>query len=702
MLRLLRVFIRRWAWIIAFLALGGAIAYGVMTLWPPVYLATATFTLNLQRAAGGRPAAVMENGYASLINTGYSAWHSDAVLLDVLKRYRARHVASKEPDDEIVQLAARADFELLPRSRVIQISVFADSPELASEVASCYVEAIAEYYEAENRRRCNEGVASIRQQAEDQRLLVKQLSERLVRLRTASKLDGTQIDLKIADSEYQQVAEEVTELEAEESRLVELEMLLATLKDNPRTDVGIPPGATMASEVYKELRACQEAEDACRAMLGTYTRRHPQVRLAGMEVLAARKRLKESAGRAYETCKSTLDEVRSRLQLRRERKTEIETERSGLVSGRAYAEASLQRCTDELKIAQQVLQELLIRENTAFMQVERGCGTVQLGQPSAVPESPYFPNPLWVYGGAGGVFLALGLAFAWFLDSREDLLFDLEDLVARLPVRVLTVLPHVYHRQRANVARSLEFDPHTEFAEGIETLRQNLDLVRAENRAAQLLVVSTQPGEGKTITSTSIAISLAQAGFRTLLADFDLRRPQQATIWNLALSRERSFSHVLETALDTTPDFSRLVNAVPVKNLQVIASLPPDDVHPASIFGRAAVKAFFSWAQVAYDYVVVDAPPFGLVGDVVSLATLVDTVLVMCRPDRSSVNYISACVNYLTEAGANIGGIVVNDANSSVSLPTGGQRLRNCQPDTELSAADLDEFDRTRQFTDDE
>ena len=59
--------------------------------------------------------------------------------------------------------------------------------------------------------------------------------------------------------------------------------------------------------------------------------------------------------------------------------------------------------------------------------------------------------------------------------------------------------------------------------------------------------------------------------------------------------------------------------------------------------------------------IVVDAPPFGVVGDVVSLAVMVDSVIIMCCPDRTHFKPIQFCSRSLTEAGANILGAIVND-----------------------------------------
>ena len=175
--------------------------------------------------------------------------------------------------------------------------------------------------------------------------------------------------------------------------------------------------------------------------------------------------------------------------------------------------------------------------------------------------------------------------------------------------------------------------------------------------------MSTQPGEGKTITSCSIAISNAQAGRKTLLVDFDLRRPRHATVWGVKTDRSHSLAHVLTQGDESK--FPEMILPSGVDNLDLAVSLAPEDVNPASLMGSQIVPDFFRWARANYERIIVDSPPYGIVGDVMTLAALVDSVVVMCRPDRTRFKPIQHATRHLTEAGATVLGIVVNDVEIS-------------------------------------
>ena len=93
----------------------------------------------------------------------------------------------------------------------------------------------------------------------------------------------------------------------------------------------------------------------------------------------------------------------------------------------------------------------------------------------------------------------------------------------------------------------------------------------------------------------------------------------------------------------------------------MIVSLQPEGVDPASIMGASIVPDFFAWARENYDRVIIDSPPFGVVGDVMTLANIVDGVLIMCCPDRTHFRPIQSTSRNLAEAGATVLGVIVND-----------------------------------------
>jgi len=255
--------------------------------------------------------------------------------------------------------------------------------------------------------------------------------------------------------------------------------------------------------------------------------------------------------------------------------------------------------------------------------------------------------------------LLLGIVFVLLLDHLEDKIVGISDIEQRLRLKTLAVLPHVRRKKREQLAKLVTDDKFSQFAEAVAGLRNLLDSPRYQEMSKVLLCMSTQPGEGKTITSCGLAASCAQSGQKTLLIDFDMRRPRLARIFEKKHTDFNSLPHVLAKADASL--FDTLPLASGIENLDVILSKASSELSPANLMGSGAIVDFFAWAREHYDRVVIDSPPFGIVGDVMVLASLADSVMIMCCPDRTRYQPIKHAARHLTEAGARVIGIIVND-----------------------------------------
>ena len=72
-------------------------------------------------------------------------------------------------------------------------------------------------------------------------------------------------------------------------------------------------------------------------------------------------------------------------------------------------------------------------------------------------------------------------------------------------------------------------------------------------------------------------------------------------------------------------------------------------------------ETFFEWARKKYERVIIDSAPFGLVSDALALGMLSDSVIIVCRPERSRYGVVRHALRSLSESGSRILGVVVND-----------------------------------------
>lgn len=679
--RMLRVISQRWLSVFVFMLVGLIVAFAVYRISPTVYEATSEFTMDMRRiSGGGRGQGTLDQAgfefgtsYAEIFNTRISDWRSDKIVTKIVQQYRANHPASTVTDEEIIGTLGGSKLELVRNSRIITISVRSKTPALCAALANAYAESIEAFTDEENKARCDKAVSQIHGNVEKKRRDVDKINKQLLDFRTANKVDNLRSARETLDQTLKKTTTDIIDLEGEVSQLVEWEKMLAAVQQDPTTYGSLAVNVPRAQEIAAEFQTYQQADGEYQTLLFTFTENHPEVITKKKQADLAKQRFLDAAARALLTGRSTLQVTRNQISALSSRREDLKSELASVEQRIVLAESGLVTLENEMAVANKVLEGLYLDENKARIEAEANNEIVRVGRPASVPSKPILPNPIIIFGAGAVLSIALGLLFVLVLDNLEDTVVNLSDIEGRLALKVLAVLPHVRRKKREQVARYLIEDKYSQFAEAVAGLRNLLDSPRYEALSRCILVISTQPGEGKTITSTSIAIAQAQTGKKTLHVDFDLRRPRLARVWNLTLTEDRSFSHCLQKAPEKPIDFDSLINHSDVRGLDVIASLPPEGVSPATIFGSSVVSDFFEWARNNYDRVIIDSPPFGLVGDVVSLAVMADSALIMCCPDRTHFKPIQFCSRSLAEAGANILGVIVNDvevANVSAFSPS--------------------------------
>ena len=698
--RILRVISQRWLSVFVFLLLGVIVAFTVYRVSPTVFESRSEFTMDIRHASGRANSALDQalidygRDYAEIFNTRLSEWRSDKILAMIIQEYHTDHPTSAVTDEDLTSSLVDSVIELQRNSRNITITVRSRDPQIAADLANAYAKAIESYTDEINKIRCDRFVSQIHANVEKKRREVESLAKQIVDFRTANKVDNLRSSRDTVQQALLKTTADILGLETEETQLVEWEKALSAVQTDPESFGSLPTGAQRAQEIATEYRAFLDASGEYAKLQLSYTENHPDVVAKAKELEMAKKRFLDATARALQTCRSTLTVARNQLANLRQKREDLKSELVSLEQRILLAESGLSILEDESKVANDVLKELSIDENKARLEAESNNEIISLGREAKADFQPVLPKPILIFGIGIFVSLVLGLLFVLVLDNLEDTVVNLSDIEVRLALKVLAVFPHVRRKNREQVAKFAMEDKYSQFSEAVAGLRNLLDSPRYEAMSHCLLVISTQPGEGKTITSTSIAISYAQAGKRVLHVDFDMRRPRLARVWGFDLTLERSFSHTLQNAEGKTPDFASLVNQSSVKGLDVICSLPPDGVSPSTIFGSSVVSDFFEWARAHYDRVIIDSPPYGVVGDVVSLAVMVDSVIIMCCPDRTHFKPIQYCSRSLTEAGANILGVVVNDvelSSASAFSPTSHRRYGygyGYQPSTSKSDHD--------------
>jgi receptor protein-tyrosine kinase len=221
-----------------------------------------------------------------------------------------------------------------------------------------------------------------------------------------------------------------------------------------------------------------------------------------------------------------------------------------------------------------------------------------------------------------------------------------------LGLPALAMLPLVRDRQAPLVTATASAG----FVEAMRCLRTNLLFSKAQGEGARVVVVtSTGPQEGKSVTASNLAISLAEAHMRVLLVDADLRRPRVHEIMSARL--DPGLSNVLVG--DARP--SQALQKTSVRGLQVMAAgrVPPN---PAELLGSQEFRRFVKSLDGFFDWVVIDSPPVLPVTDATILAQVAGSVLFVVNARDTNRYRARHAIGQLRRVAAPLIGVVLNGA----------------------------------------
>ncbi len=171
-----------------------------------------------------------------------------------------------------------------------------------------------------------------------------------------------------------------------------------------------------------------------------------------------------------------------------------------------------------------------------------------------------------------------------------------------------------------------------------------------------LMVTSSVPGEGKSLTALNLAISLSQDYDHTvLLVDADLRRPSIHRY--LDIDRKKG----LAECLMGEADLSEAIIPTGVGKLSVI-TVGNQPSNPVELFSSNRMKNLLEEIKLRYPdrYVIFDTPPLLPFAETRALAHLVDGVVFVVKEQLATQENIRDSLDALT--GCTLLGLVYNDA----------------------------------------
>ena len=194
--------------------------------------------------------------------------------------------------------------------------------------------------------------------------------------------------------------------------------------------------------------------------------------------------------------------------------------------------------------------------------------------------------------------------------------------------------------------------------EHYNALRTNIQL--SGNNLKVISVSSVKPGEGKSTTSTNIALAFARAGYKTLLVDADIRNSVMSGVFK---SREKITG--LTDFLSGTTDLSHGLCDTNVDNLFVIQA-GPISPNPTALLQSENFDTMIDTLRKYFDYVIVDTAPIGMVIDAAIIAQKCDASILVTAAGETKRRDVLKAKEQLEQTGVPFLGVVLNKFNTTV------------------------------------
>jgi capsular exopolysaccharide synthesis family protein len=194
-------------------------------------------------------------------------------------------------------------------------------------------------------------------------------------------------------------------------------------------------------------------------------------------------------------------------------------------------------------------------------------------------------------------------------------------------------------------------NPKCAASEAYRMLRTNIHFSSGGDSLKVIVVTSTFPEEGKSLTAVNLAIAFAQAGEDVILVDADMRRSTMHEDFGVPESpglSEAIVSGNIEASLRDGP--------VEGMRLMTAGLTPPN---PSELLHSRRMDSLLDDLKARSDLIVVDAPPVLAVTDASVLASKADGVILVINLARSDRNAAKRAVGALRAVNARILGTVI-------------------------------------------
>jgi tyrosine-protein kinase Etk/Wzc len=248
--------------------------------------------------------------------------------------------------------------------------------------------------------------------------------------------------------------------------------------------------------------------------------------------------------------------------------------------------------------------------------------------------------------------VGIGFPFLWIFlwDLFSITIKDIEEINKITDIPIIGHIPHLI----LNKCTVVLDDHDSPVTEAYRILRTKLGFFTKEIMNPVILITSSMPNEGKTFTAINLASAYSLLGKKTVLVEFDLRRPKIFSEFNL------DNEHGISTWLIGKDNLEDAIKETKHVNLHILTSGPAPP-NPAELTSLGKTDELLMLLKKNYDFIIIDSAPIGMVSDTFHLVSLADTSIIVVRQKITLKDMFTNTVSDLKLNKIKNLSIVVND-----------------------------------------
>ena len=603
---------------------------------------------------------------SNLKNTISDFKNSIISLLKTDETSKEKETEEYSRDSKLVSaFISRIEVSPIRNSRLVDISFEAKDPVLAFRIANTLASAYIDHNLEIKLSAAQGAMKWLNNRVYDERIKVEKAERALLRYKEENRII-TDFSSDVEHVSAQKLAQLNTQVVDMESNRVEAEtrfkQAAALIGHSDMLD-SVPE--VLNNELIRQIKSMEvNLYQRMSEFSKKYGKNHPQMVAIDSELKTLQKRKSQEINRVINSLKN---EYKVALAKEESLKDALSKQKEELLdlNEKAIQYGVLRR---EVESAQNIYEMLIKRFKETSLSENMRAGNIRIIDKAEVPKTPVKPKKRVsiILAMIVGLFGGTGLAF--LLEYLDNTIKTPDDLKQYLNIPDLGPVPLFAAENKGNPGKGKDrtsdlialHSPRSTASESYRGIRTNIMFSTAESVPQVILVSSSGPREGKTITAANIAITMAQAGSKIIILDCDMRRPE---IHNLfGATRDRGMSNIL-VGVD---NIGEIIQSTEIPNLDVITSgpIPPN---PSEMLGSKRMESLLVALRKKYDHILIDSPPVTAVTDALVLSKSADGVIMVIRTGDMARQIVKNGIGQFNNVGAHIIGAVLNGIDLSSS-----------------------------------